>query len=155
MISQASFAELAHRRFDFLSRDFGFIREPTRSSALLSSVVYRQSSLAVEIRFEPREHSIFVYLIELQNDEIPSYLESRDHWLYLEELLWVRGKGEEEALRTLRRTAGTEAGSEGFLTEASRLLRTFGADFLRGDLREFAEVRKRAVKQLGWRAAPT
>lgn len=134
-----SFKEQCLSEFAFLA-SYGFEPTSVEEDRYGVEVTYknRGEATGIKVSLEVRENDVFVYLIELVDGEIPSYLDAPSHWFYLHNLINLRSPPKP----ILRKEFGdwlTPADTDKILEDYAFALWEYGEDVLWGDFRVFAE----------------
>lgn len=128
-----------HRDFHFLEEDYNFkVLETTQQPYI--SVIYKNSTTAVKVGYEPRDRGVFVLLIRLVAGEIPPYPIHLQHterlnMFYLDDLVALRSKDSESSATRVRSPKEN-------IARAAGALRTYATDVLNGEFDVFVELDK-------------
>jgi hypothetical protein len=131
------------KAFRWLLEEFGFtLVELTPLSSYGTKIIYKNPTTAVEIRLEPREGGVFVYVISLIDGAVPHYLRAPDHWLLLDCLVLVKSPDSKRPTKVCGQLPSS-AELTFQLTWYADVLKSYGGDILRGDHSELPAINKR------------
>lgn len=146
------FEKLCYDVFQFLIDEFGFKVVATEWDPFGTEIEYRNQTTSINIRFEPREYRVFVFLSQLVNNRCPEYADAMNGF-YLDDLIELRSPSSrvkqkfQEAFTPASCFESRAAGLERILWQYATALRQHAIDILTGDFRVFTTLAQIVAKR--------
>lgn len=166
-----SFFQFCDKYFRFLIEEFGCRIVGKKPDSFGGEVTYRNATTAVNVRYEQREHYVFILLCRLVRGKIPQepifvHPKTKLYSFYLDDLFTIRSPDTKirrkpfgdkipdlalkELIQAYTSEPFTERDLEHMIKTYAAGLQRYAADILRGDFAIFPEldkiVKKRAAE---------
>lgn len=132
------------KSFEYLETKFGFKLVSTHKDYFGESVLYRNNTTAVEIRYEKREKKLFILLMRLINNQILEYPifikpQTEINSFYLDDIIDLKLK------KSFKKS---EMDLEKSMKFYSSALEKYGSKVLKGDFEIFSDIDKIVKKRV-------
>ncbi|MEN6391639.1 MAG: hypothetical protein ABFD04_14600 [Syntrophomonas sp.] len=144
---KTKFADRIRKSFLYLETKYNFELIKSQKDPFGEYVLYKNSTTAVQIRYEWREKKLFILLIRLINDQIPEYphfikLDTKLNHFYFDDVMTL------VLNRPLKKNEmDSEMDFEKSIKFYSKALEEYGRDILMGDFKVFSELEKLVKKR--------
>ena len=138
--------------FKFLEEKYGFkvisvMKDPTEAS-----ITFANATTAIDVRFEPRDNFLFVYLIRLKNGKMPDNLltqstKKRFNRFDLDLLIEIRTPSKKINQRQFKYPFSKRDFRE-ILSQYAEFIKTQAKDILQGDFTVFSLLESKLKKWL-------